>query len=188
MWLRILYWHIFRNRIFPLSYCSIAMQLNVLMLTKIKIVLFRKTKFFLREIPCWSRKLTSRLVKGLLTVSEIRDAMPLEFSCQFAAGERLTKGCMGNQQHESSHTQDDTHFSPRYSRLYAAAFLFIRAKMSRYKNETAILFGGTSHYLLCTVHVMFPLLNGAMAGLNKRDTRPPNSSIVVITFFLLIAF
>jgi hypothetical protein len=163
--------------------CSIAMRLNMLMLTKITRMLFRKTTFCLGETACWSRNLKSRVVKGLLTVSEIRDAMPHEFSCQSAVGERLAKRRLWNQQHEGSHTQDDTHFFPRYSRLYAAAFVLICAKILWYKKETAVLFGGTSHYLLCTLRVKFLLLNGAMAGLNKSDMRPPNASTTVITFF-----
>jgi hypothetical protein len=63
-------------------------------------------------------------------------------------------------------------FFPRYSRLYVTAFVFISAEISWYKNETDALFGETSHYLLCTVRVIFLLLSGSITGLNKCDTYP----------------
>jgi hypothetical protein len=87
-------------------------------------------------------------------------------------GERLAKGRTGSQQHECSHAQDDMHFFSRYSRLYVTAFVFIRAEISCYRNETDLLFVETSHYLLCTVHVTLLLLSGSITGLNKCDTHP----------------
>lgn len=121
--------------------CSIDMRLNR------TIMLFRKTTFCLGETACWSRKLKSRVVKGLLTVSEIRDAMPLEFSCQSAVGERLAKRRLWNQQHEGSHTQDDTHFFPdihgstqRRSYLYAQKYSGTRTRLPYYLAGLPIIF------------------------------------------------
>jgi hypothetical protein len=169
----------FRNRIFLLTLLFNCYATEHEMLTKIKIMLFRKTTFCFGDITCWSRKLKSRVIEGLLTVSEIRDAMSLQFSCESAAGECLAKGRVQSQQYESCHTQDDTHFPPDIhdsrqprSYLYAQKYSGKRARLTYY------VFGGTSHSLLCTVRVMSLLLNGVMAGLNKCDSRPPNTSRV----------
>jgi len=159
------------------------MRWNRLVLTKVTIMLLRKTTFCLGEIACWSRKLKSRVVKGLLTVSEIRDATPLEFRCQFAAGERLAKGGMGNQQHERSNTQDDMHFpqdiddsTQRLWYLYVLKYPVTRTILPYY-------LAGLPISILCTVLIMSLLLDCAMTGLNKCNTRPTNSSTTVITSF-----
>jgi len=139
MWPIMLYWHVQEQNICNSLYCSIVMRLNMLMLTKIKIMLFRKTIFCFGEITCWSRELKSRDIKGLLTVSEIRDATPFQFPCHSAAGECLTKRRVGSQQHESCHTQDDTHFLPDIhdsrqprSYLYAQKYPSKRTRLPYY--------------------------------------------------------
>jgi hypothetical protein len=100
-----------------------------------------------------------------------------------AAGERLAKGGMGNQQHERSDTQDDMHFPQILKTLRSGFGIYTCKNILVQERDCHINLAGLPISILCAVHVMSLLLDCAMTGLNKCDTRSTNSSTTIITSF-----